>query len=341
MDRIAYFRSFFIRNIEMDRLFDNFFVSAITSILLVRFLLHVSDYPQLGGRNFHVAHMLWGGMFMTVAIVMLLTYVSRSIKDFSSVIGGVGFGIFIDELGKFITRDNNYFYQPAVAVIYVIFILLYLSLRAIEKHKSFTKEEYLINGLEMVKEAVMNDMNMDEKKRAIEYLEKSGARNKFITSLKMMLIYERTLPISNPHFYAKIWMTLKRMYHHLVDTKWFLNAVIGFYVIKSIIFIITTSVTLTSLFRGSYEMQIGWVEFLSSLASGVLVVLGTVYLRRSRLIGYTLFKRSVLISIFLTQVFAFYHDQFSALVGLGLNIFLLITLDYMIHEESINEVEIH
>ncbi|QQS18516.1 hypothetical protein IPL68_00120 [Candidatus Saccharibacteria bacterium] len=42
-------------------------------------------------------------------------------------LGGVGFGVFIDEIGKLITRDNNYFYRPAIGIIYAIFVGLFYS----------------------------------------------------------------------------------------------------------------------------------------------------------------------------------------------------------------------
>lgn len=72
---------------------------------------------------------------MTIAILILLTlYTNRTARHFAAATGGIGFGLFIDELGKFITKDNNYFFQPTIALIYVIFIILYLSIKIIKKH---------------------------------------------------------------------------------------------------------------------------------------------------------------------------------------------------------------
>ena len=46
-----------------------------------------------------------------------------------------------------------------------------------------------------------------------------------------------------------------------------------------------------------------------------------------------MFERSILVSIFLTQVFAFYKEQFSALLGLLFNIVVLAALHFMIERE--------
>ena len=50
---------------------------------------------------------------MVLAIGILLIFLGRGARRPAALIGGVGFGFFIDELGKFITEDNDYFFKPA------------------------------------------------------------------------------------------------------------------------------------------------------------------------------------------------------------------------------------
>ena len=68
--------------------------------------------PRLGGGELHIAHMLWGGALMLVALVVLLAYLDRTVQHVAAVIAGLGFGTFVDEIGKFLTADNDYFFRP-------------------------------------------------------------------------------------------------------------------------------------------------------------------------------------------------------------------------------------
>ena len=53
-----YFR--FARSIYGEDLLENFLISAVTAVLLVRLFLYLTGYPQLGGAGLHIAHLLWG-----------------------------------------------------------------------------------------------------------------------------------------------------------------------------------------------------------------------------------------------------------------------------------------
>ena len=48
------------------------------------------------------------------------------IQHVAAIIAGLGFGTFIDEIGKFVTADNDYFFRPAVSLIYVVLVIVFL-----------------------------------------------------------------------------------------------------------------------------------------------------------------------------------------------------------------------
>src|SRR5256886_16802432 len=99
-------------------LLDTFLVAAIATVIVIRIFLEATGYPQLGGGGLHIAHVLWGGLGMLVAIVLLLLYLSPTTRLVAAIVGGAGFGAFVDELGKFVTSDNDYFFKPTAAILY-------------------------------------------------------------------------------------------------------------------------------------------------------------------------------------------------------------------------------
>ncbi len=102
---------------------DAFVIACVATIIVIRTTLSLLGYPRLGGEHFHIAHMLWGGFALTAALLISLLQ-RQANREILALLGGVGFGFFIDEIGKFVTKDNNYFYHGS-------FLLMYLSLLVI------------------------------------------------------------------------------------------------------------------------------------------------------------------------------------------------------------------
>ncbi len=109
---------------------DSFIIASVATIIVIRSFLAVTGYPQLGGAGFHIAHMLWGGIALTIALLMSLLQRSAN-RELLALLGGVGFGFFIDEIGKFVTSDNNYFYHGSFLLMYLALLLVWLISRIV------------------------------------------------------------------------------------------------------------------------------------------------------------------------------------------------------------------
>ncbi len=67
----------------------------------------------------------------------------------------------------------------------------------------------------------------------------------------------------------------------------------------------------------------------------LFIIVGVVKIFCSRLAAYRMFKVAILIGMFLTQVFVFYHLQFEALWGFGFGLLLFALNDMIDREEAL------
>jgi hypothetical protein len=154
-----------MRNADAALLLESFFIAAVVSFLAIRAFLAVTGYPQLGASGIHIAHLMWGGLLMLAALMLLLAYLDRSAQHVAAVVAGLGFGTFVDEIGKFVTADNDYFFRPAVAVIYVTFVTTFLTTRTLIGRRALRPNEALANALALLGSTLDRPIEPDDRAR--------------------------------------------------------------------------------------------------------------------------------------------------------------------------------
>lgn len=336
------FNRHFVRNLEAGTLLEIFLVTAVCSVLGIRFFLALTGYPSFSPGNLHIAHVLLGGVLMMIALVINLSYINKSANYLVAVIGGLGFGAFIDELGKFITGDNNYFYQPTVALIYIVFILLYLGIRALIHKPEPTDQERLINVLELAKEAVLEDLDHLERRKGLALLKESSPDNPMTQALLDLFHSTDSVPMSRPGIYTRIKYRSRRYYRRLMKKRWFTKAVMAFFILQSIITLgfgflliyvrLYVEGDLNSIFTNLSFFDLA--SLATASLSSIMVIFAVIRMKKSRLEAYRIFKNAILVQIFIVQVIRFYQSEFSALLGLAGNIGILLVLNYMIIQET-------
>jgi hypothetical protein len=234
MDTRGYLDRHLIRDIQGENTLEIFLVTSVASILGIRFFLAVTGYPQVASHGLHIAHVLVGGVFMLMCIVILLSFLNQSARYLAAVLGGFGFGAFIDELGKFVTSNNDYFFQPTIGLIYITFILLYALIKKINSRRWLTEEERLINVLEISKDAVLNNMNAMKKQISMDLLLESDQSSPVVKSLKDLLSTIESAPKDNPGFYSRSKERTRRFYRRIVKKGWFTKVIIAFFSIQAL-----------------------------------------------------------------------------------------------------------
>ncbi len=327
-----------VRGVQAPILFEHFFVSAVVAVLLIRGWLELTGYPQIGGDGLHVAHMLFGGIGMLIALLTSFAFLGRHVRGFAAIIGGAGFGAFIDELGKFITSDNNYFYRPAVALIYVVFILIFIAGERLARDSHPTPDERLVQSLDVIGSTVIDGYPKRERDRAMELLAQSDPDNPLVPALRRALAQIAARPEPEEEFPGRVATRIGSAYTWLVGQRWFLKLVLAIAGAATLFSLRSLSITILA-DPDDYRLQAhvdstAGLLLIANLIFGVLLIAGLTRLRRSLLAAFHWFRRAVLVSLLVAQPLAFYEQQWAALIGLALNLVLLSALEFGIARES-------
>ncbi|MBD3207606.1 hypothetical protein GF319_14840 [Candidatus Bathyarchaeota archaeon] len=155
------------------------------SVSLTRLILELTGYPQLGNQVYHIAHVLYGGVLLFIAGLLPQIFANRWVYTWNSILTGVGVGLFIDEVGKFITQNNDYFFPAAAPIIYAFFlvtVLLYVRISG-EPKLDARGELYMI--LESLSEVLDHSLEMDERNEIQKRLERITDKTKNPNYIKL------------------------------------------------------------------------------------------------------------------------------------------------------------
>ena len=316
------------RYLHFDQLGNFFIFSGIATVIITRTFLHLSGYPQIGSASgLHVAHVLFGGLLMMLALMLLFNFITHTRFLFlTAIIGGVGFGLFIDEIGKFVTKDVDYFFKPAFVIMYVIFILMFVLSRLFQQ-KHITQEEYLLNSVETLKDAVLQKMNPFKQQQMLEYLTQCKAEPTLVPALASYYSSLKTTA------YNSGWQNkLEHKYHAFVYNKWFLRVLSTFFLLEAMWLIFYVFVF--SLNDGFMDLAES-VSIITSAIRSVLILLGIFFLYKSHLRSYHFFWYATILSITILQLFRLYDDPFYALIWLFIDGFILLNLRILTRKEQL------
>jgi hypothetical protein len=138
-------------------------ISFALSVIATRLFLELTGYPQIGSATLHIAHVLWGGLLLFIGGLLPLVVANAWAYTASAVLNGVGIGLFIDEVGKFITQTHDYFYPPAAPIIYAFFLLIVLLYLYIRRPVKRSPRQTMYQALHDLGEVLDHDLQASEK----------------------------------------------------------------------------------------------------------------------------------------------------------------------------------
>lgn len=318
---------------------------ALFSLLTTRFFLHIFGWPTISFGVWHIAHVLWGGFFMLTGMIILLTSYGEKMRKISAAISGIGWGLFIDEIGKYLTKDNDYWFRPAIIFIYISFIIIFLVYRYFERINEEDQKTLfysIISGLEEVIEKgnleKKDKKNLSSKINKLLEIEKNEGKRKLLKTLSLFIRETETRPDDQNSWLNKTFYLFKQVSYDKIFKKKFILYGLGIYSIYyaadkiiEAIKIITNpqKMAVIQKFYSDYDFfskadtyMIGLKVFFDVVVA-ILFLMGLGLVTRKKIIkGLKLFQYGLLVNIFISTVFRFYFEQFQAIFALMVSIFI-------------------
>ncbi|MCX3061076.1 hypothetical protein [Streptomyces beihaiensis] len=310
-----------------------FALAGVGTVVLTRLSLAWAGYPKLGGgSHLHIAHMLWGGLLMAAAVLLTVVFLGRAARSGAAVVGGVGFGLFIDEVGKQVTDEPGYFYRPAAGIIYASFVLLALLTHLVRRRARrapLTPRQCTANAADLALTGVTGGgLSAEQRLDALRLV--GGSRDEVDVALTRLLTVLPARPPRRAGRLRRLGVRARRRLGTVARSRWAVGFAVLWVPAEVLAHVGWTSTVLVDgrSFGGGQEGAAAAV-MAGTVVAGAFGAAGLVRLvRRTGGPGspYRLLRYGLLTDVVFTQIFEFTMSQVMALAELAVDLAVLCLL---------------
>jgi hypothetical protein len=327
-------------------------LSFAASVSITRLFLELTGYPQLGNTTLHIAHVLWGGLLLFISALLMLIYANRWVYRVGAILAGVGVGLFMDEVGKFITQTNDYFFPPAASIIYAFFLLVVIFYMEVRRPNRRDARSELYRVLDTFEEVLDRDLDAVERKELEErlhYIVKNAEYYEFANLAEELLqfIESKHIPIAH---HTQDWST--RLFEALraFDQRWFTRgrmkavllgglAILGIWAMRDLTLLLLSSNSPSPAYliqilvdqithgRVTGTTSLAWltagIALKAALGLALFVGIG-LFLTKWEAQGLRLIYFVLLLFLTVADLLEFYFHQFSTIVPATVQFLLLL-----------------
>jgi hypothetical protein len=272
-------------------------------------------------------------LLLIIAAYLPLAYANRWALQASAVLGGIGIGLFIDEVGKFITQANDYFFPPALPLIYgfvLLNVLVYLYFQRPHKGNPRCALYHALEGLQDLLDGDFGASKAEQVEAQLAIASRSERPEiaSLANTLKEYLEKEtESFSETSPSFWGRITLWVesagssfgRRIHRALVSVT-----LIGW------IILVVGYITVT--LRGGTNLDpqvLQWrtpLIVVKALVGVFLVISLILWLIKKEELGLKFGVSGFLISLVALQLLYFYLSQFAAITATLLQLVILLVL---------------
>lgn len=317
-------------------------VSFAISVVATRLYLEATGYPQIGNATFHFAHALWGGLLQVIAALLLLMFINRWVYSLSAALAGIGIGLFVDEVGKFITQNNDYFFPLAAPIIYISFLVMLLVYLMVNRRSATDLRTDMYQILGELEEVLEDDLSANERDLMLTRLQRiMGQTDRAdlaeLASHISVFLQSKTVTVVPDHdsWGVRLVKALRQVELRLLNQRRARRILVVLYLLNGLFSVFALAV-LISLVTGAGLPQtlllqlildqtniksatsLGWYMVMTALylLSGLLVFGGALaFLVGRDRVAIALGVVALIITLTFINTLSFYFNQFSVLLS--------------------------